>query len=78
MFEFLFKYPASIFHKGQFVLLTPWPLWVLALAIIVAGVALFWHVRRNHGMLSGVRPLAIWLLETGMVALSCSCCGIPR
>ncbi len=69
MFELLFKYPASLFHKGQFVLLTPWPLWMLALAIIAAGAALFFHVRRNHGLLSGARPLAIWLLETGMVAL---------
>ncbi len=69
MFEFLFKYPASLFHKGQFVLLTPWPLWMLALAIAAAAAALFFHVRRNHGLLSGARPLAIWLLETGMVAL---------
>src|SRR5215469_7958253 len=69
MFEFFFKYPASLFHKGQFVLLTPWPLWMLALAIAVAAAALFLHVRRNHGLLSGARPLAIWLLETGMVAL---------
>src|SRR5271170_5424722 len=69
MFEFLFKYPASLFHKGQFVFLTPWPLWLMALGIIAAAGALYWHVRRNHGMLSGSRPLGIWLLETGMVAL---------
>ncbi len=69
MFELLFKYPASLFHKGQFVFLTPWPLWMMGAAIAVAGVLLFWHVRRNHGMLSGLRPLAIWLLETGMIAL---------
>jgi len=69
MFELLFKYPASLFHKGQFVFLTPWPLWMLAVAIAVAAGLLFWHVRRNHGMLSGLRPLAIWLLETGMIAL---------
>ncbi len=69
MFEFLFKYPASLFHKGQFVLLTPWPLWVLALGILVAAGALFLHVRRNHGLLTGARPLAIWLLETAMVSL---------
>src|SRR5439155_21900097 len=30
---------------------------------------LFWHIQRNHGMLSGLRPSAIWLLETVMVAL---------
>src|SRR5450759_2704444 len=69
MFELLFKYPASIFHKGQFVFLTPWPVWAMAIAILAATGALFWHVRRNHGMLSGARPLAIWLLESGLIAL---------
>ena len=69
MFELLFKYPASIFHKGQFVFLTPWPVWALAIAILAAAGALFWHVRRNHGMLSGARPVAIWLLESGLIAL---------
>jgi uncharacterized membrane protein len=69
MFEILFKYPASIFHKGHFVLLTPWPLWLLALAMAAAAGLLFWHVRRNHGMLIGLRPVVIWLLETGLVVL---------
>ena len=69
MFELLFKYPASIFHKGHFVLLTPWPLWLLAVGILTAAGLLFWHVRRNHGMLSGARPIAIWLLETALIAL---------
>jgi uncharacterized membrane protein len=69
MFEILFKYPASIFHKGHFVFLTPWPLWLLALAILAAAGLLYWHVRRNHGMLSGLRPVVIWLLESGLVAL---------
>jgi uncharacterized membrane protein len=69
MFEILFKYPASIFHKGHFVFLTPWPLWLLVLATVAAAGLLFWHVRRNHGMLIGLRPVAIWLLESGLVAL---------
>src|ERR1035438_7576127 len=69
MFEILFKYPISIFHKGKFVFLTPWPLWLFFIAILAAAALLFWHVRRNHGMLSGLRPIAIWLLETCMVAL---------
>ncbi len=69
MFEFLFKYPSSLYHKGQFVFLTPWPLWLLGLGVLIAAALLFWHIRRNHGMLSGLRPVAIWLLETAMVAL---------
>src|SRR6516165_8238692 len=69
MFELLFKYPASLFQKGKFVLLTPWPLWLLGTAILVAAVLLFWHVRRNHGMLTGGRPIVIWLLETCLIAL---------
>src|ERR1700722_3302295 len=69
MFELLFKYPASLFQKGQFVFLTPWPLWLLALGIVAAAAALFWHVRRNTGTLSGARPIGLSLLETGMVAL---------
>ena len=69
MFELFFKYPAGIFHKGRFVLLTPWPSWLLAAAVVCGMGLLYWHVRRNHGMLSGLRPLAIWLLESGMLAL---------
>ncbi|HEY1241290.1 MAG TPA: glutamine amidotransferase [Bryobacteraceae bacterium] len=69
MFELLFKYPANLFQKGHFVFLTPWPLWLLGVGVLVAAAILFWHVRRNHGMLSGMRPLAIWLLETSLIAL---------
>ena len=69
MFELLFKYPASLFQKGHFVLLTPWPVWLLGVGILAAAALLFFHVRRNHGMLSGARPIAIWLLETSLIAL---------
>jgi uncharacterized membrane protein len=69
MFELLFKYPASLFHKGQFVLLAPWPVWGLLACVLAAALLLFWHVKRNHGLLTGARPIAIWLLETGLIAL---------
>src|SRR5690242_14951358 len=69
MFEFLFKYPGSVFHKGQFVLLAPWPLWIFALVVAAAAVLLFWHVRRHRGLLTGMRPVVIWLLESAMFAL---------
>src|SRR5262245_35264392 len=69
MFELLFKYPTSLFQKGQFVFLTPWPVWLLVLAILAAAAALFWHVRRQRGLLTGLRPVVIWVLESCMVAL---------
>ena len=77
MFELLFKYPASIFQKGQFVFLTPWPLWLLGIAILAVAAALFWHVNRNHGMLTGLRPVGIWLLQTCLVALVLFCLWHP-
>ena len=69
MFEFLFKYPATVFSRGQFVFLAPWPVWLLAAAVVAAAGALAWHVSRNRGLLSGTRPVMVWLLETALVAL---------
>src|SRR5215469_452149 len=69
MFELLFKYPASLFHKGQFVLLAPWPVWGLLVCVLAAALVLYWHIKRNHGLLTGARPIAIWLLETSLIAL---------
>ena len=34
MFEFFFKYPSIVFSKGQFVLLGPWPKWLLAVLLL--------------------------------------------
>jgi len=69
MFEFLFKYPGAVFHKGQFVLLAPWPVWILGLGVAAVAGLLLWHVRCHRGMLTGARPVVIWILETAMIAL---------
>ncbi len=69
MFELLFKYPATVFSRGQFVFLAPWPVWLLAVAVLAAAGALAWHVARHHGLLLGARPVVVWLLETALVAL---------
>ena len=49
MFQFFFKYPSAVFRKGQFVLLSPWPAWVLVVLIAAAtgGLALVirWRLR---------------------------------
>ncbi len=69
MFEFLFKYSPAVFSKGRIVFLTPWPQWLLAIAILGAAGLLYWHVIRHRGYLKGARPIVIWLLQTGMLAL---------
>jgi uncharacterized membrane protein len=69
MFEFLFKYPLSIFEKGKFVLLSGWPVWLLVLLIAAAGAGLFWNMRRRHGLLTSARSIVIWLAQTALIAL---------
>jgi uncharacterized membrane protein len=69
MFEFLFKYPLSIFEKGKFVLLSGWPVWLLVLLIAAAGGGLFWNMRRRHGLLTNARSIVIWLAQTALIAL---------
>ena len=69
MFEFLFKYPSSIFAKGKLVLLSPWPVWLLVLLVVIAGAGLFWNLRERRAFLSNGRSLAIWLAQTALIAL---------
>ncbi len=69
MLEFLLKYPASVFAKGQLVFLSAWPVWVLAAVAAAAAAALGWHVVRSRSNLTGLRPIAIWALESTAVVL---------
>src|SRR3978361_1796792 len=73
MFELFFKYPASLFAKGQLVLLGRWPLWALGLCVLLAALALavpFWKERREHtATLGGLKPIGLWLLQTLLVSL---------
>jgi uncharacterized membrane protein len=65
MFEFFFKYPASVFSKGTVVLAGGWPVWLLILAIIGVGVGLAFFVRRStSARVQGGRSVAVWLLQT--------------
>ena len=55
MFEFLFKYPRTVFRKGEFVFASGWPGWLLLLVILAAAGGLVWHLRRNPGRLEGLQ-----------------------
>jgi uncharacterized membrane protein len=73
MFQFLFKYPGPVFTKGRLVLLSAWPLWLLAVLIVAAagGVALLigWRLRHSESKLRGLRVGAIWATQSAVLAL---------
>jgi uncharacterized membrane protein len=70
MFEFLFKYPSTVFSKGTFVFAGALPGWALALAIALAGLALAYLVWRRRGALGApARAGAIWALQCAIVAV---------
>ena len=68
MFDFLFKYPRSVYARGQFALLGAWPKWLLVLLIIAAAVALAWLIRSRLSQAAPVmrswRVWVIWSLQT--------------
>ena len=58
MFELLFKYPQAVFSRGTFVLLGGWPVWLLAVAILVAAAGLGYLVwNRTGGRMAGTNQL---------------------
>jgi uncharacterized membrane protein len=73
MFEFLFKYPHSVYSRGQFALLGAWPKWTLALLILAAAAALAWLIRSRMSEAAphvrGWRVWVIWGMQTLLAAL---------
>ena len=69
MFEFFFKYPTTVFRRGEFVFASGWSTWLLLLAVLAAGAGLGWHLWRNPGRLEPRRLWPIGALELGTVAL---------
>ncbi len=78
MFTLLFKYPLSVFSRGQLVLLGPWPAWSLWVSMIVAAAILAWVMRARlrrspAGPLASSAPTwragALWLLQTTLAVV---------
>jgi uncharacterized membrane protein len=73
MFEFLFKYPRSVYERGQFALLGAWPKWMLVLLIVGVGASLAWLIRSRLAEAAPVmrswRAWVIWGCETLLAAI---------
>ena len=73
MFEFLFKYPPTVFAKGSFVLLGEWPVWTLAVLLLVAAAGLGWVIwsrrRAIAPTMRGPRTAVVWILQSLFVCL---------
>lgn len=70
MFELLFKYPSTVFSKGQLVLLGSWPLWILAISILLGAGIFGWLVWRRRVRTGGLaRSAVVWGLQTAFLAL---------
>ena len=73
MFEFFFKYPRSVYTRGQFALLGAWPKWILVLLILAAAAALAWLIRSRMSTAAPVmrswRAWLIWSLQTLLAAV---------
>src|SRR5580692_6110848 len=73
MFEFFFKYPRSMYARGQFALLGAWPKWMLVLLIVAAAAALAWLIRSRLAQAAPVirswRAWVIWGLQALLAAV---------
>jgi uncharacterized membrane protein len=73
MFEFFFKYPRSVYARGQFAFLGAGPKWMLALLIVAAAVVLAWLIRSRlreaAPVMRGWRAWVIWSLQTLAAAI---------
>jgi uncharacterized membrane protein len=73
MFEFFFKYPRSLYSRGQFALLGAWPKWMLVLLIVIAAAGLAWLIRSRLAQAAPVmrswRVWIIWALQTLLAAV---------
>jgi len=73
MFEFLFKYPPTVFAKGSFVLLAQWPLWSLTALLVACAGGLGWVIWQRRRAIAptmrGPRTAVVWILQSLLVCL---------
>src|SRR5580692_11907301 len=73
MFEFFFKYPRSVYSRGEFAFLGAWPKWILVVLILAAAAGLALLIRSRLSEAAPVvrswRAWVIWGLQTLLAAV---------
>jgi uncharacterized membrane protein len=73
MFQFFFKYPRLVFSRGELVLLSSWPKWLLGLLLLITTGALAGLIRtrlpKAAPSIRNWRAGVIWLLQSCLAAL---------
>ncbi|OYW10866.1 MAG: hypothetical protein B7X34_04070, partial [Acidobacteriia bacterium 12-62-4] len=69
MFEFLFRYPLTVYQKGSVVLQSGWSVWWWVLASVVAAGVVGWllFTKWNNG--KRAKAVVLWGLQSTMIAL---------
>jgi hypothetical protein len=68
LFEFLFKYSRATFERGELLFASGWSLWLLALLILAAGVAVGTSLVRNRSDLGPVKTGILGVLQLAVIA----------
>ena len=69
MFEFFFKYPLAAYRKGEFLLASGWPTWLLPVLAVLAAAGILYHMLHVRRRLSGASLWCVWALQVASVAL---------
>ncbi len=64
MFEFLFKYPVAAYRKGEIMLASGWPIWLLLLLSLLVIGGLRFYLHRTSHRLQGGTVWGIWILQS--------------
>ena len=69
MFEFLFKYSRAVYNQGNFVFLSPLPVWLMWVAMLAAAAGLGVWMWRKGGAATPVRSVLVWLMQSALAVL---------
>ncbi len=70
MFELFFKYSRRTFEQGEFLFSSGWPLWLLAVFVVLGAAVIGFALYRNRQDMGLFRLVALGALQTLMLAVA--------